>query len=151
MIEKISNVIAKILELEKQAGQLLSLKEQLYNILTTRFQFRLNYIIESDSYIKVEGEIPLNFNYKIGLFENYAEATILFDGRRIKVYDKDGLKQDFYLDDIPLNKLILVAEWEEKTKFLTKTIETTKDMIANYTEKLKNFKEILAAVKLMLK
>jgi len=151
MIEKISNTIAKILELEKQAGQLFSIREQLYNTLTTRFQFKLGYVTESDTYIEVKGKIPLNFNYKSGTFENSDEATIMFDGRRIKVYDKDGLRHDFYLDDIPFNKLILVAEWEEKTKFLTKTIETAKDMIANYTEKLKNFKEILAAVKLMLK
>jgi hypothetical protein len=152
MIEKISNAIAKILELEKQAQQLLSLKEQLYGTMMTRFQFKLNYVTEPDKDIEVEGKIPLNFNYKSGAFEDYIEAIIAFDGRRVKVYDDEGvLKHDFYLDDVSLNKLILVAEWEEKTKFLTKTIESTKDAIKNYDEKLKNFKEILAAVKLMIK
>jgi chromosome segregation ATPase len=150
MIEKISDAVAKILELEKQEKYFLALREQLFNILSAQFQFKFEYITDSVFEVKVKAPPFFNF-YKVD-FEKDIDVSIKFDGVKIIVCDNNGrLLTEFYLDNITFDRLILLAEWENRLQFLTKCIETVKDMNKKAEEKLRKFKEALDTIKLMLK
>jgi 2-oxoglutarate dehydrogenase complex dehydrogenase (E1) component-like enzyme len=150
MIEKVSDVVAKILELQKQEKYFLALRGQLYDVLSAHFQFKFDYI--ADSIFEIKGKAPPFFNLFKADLEEDIDISIKFDGVKIRICDNNGrLLSEFYLDNITFEKLILLAEWENRLQFLTKCIETVKDMNKKAEEKLRKFKEVLAAVKLMLK
>jgi DNA repair exonuclease SbcCD ATPase subunit len=150
MMEKIGNIVSKILELERLENSLRTTKNQIYDILATRFRFPGMSNIETE--IRVEGTVPLHFNHNTLEFEQIIDVVIKFDGIKMKIYDKSGRwLEDFYFDELSLLRIILLTEWEEKTKILTKCIETVKNLDKKAAENLAVLKEVLAAVKLILK